>query len=186
MAEARQPDDVKLICGMITARPALFDEAAAALTRHFGPIDLVSDVLAFDLTHYYDRQMGSPLFRRFASFAEPVRPDVLASAKLKTNEIEADFARRFGSATAGGAERPINLDPGCVAAAKLVLASMKDFSHRIYLGRGVYAEVTLMYRKGLWQPLEWTFPDFASGRYDAFLTEVRELLRRPERKDEQT
>ena len=76
--------------------------------------------------------------------------------------------------------RPINLDVGYVAPAKLVLASMKDFAHRIYLGRGVYAEITLQYRKGRWESLHWTFPDYASRAYDAFLTEVRHRLVRRE------
>ncbi|MCP4534749.1 MAG: DUF4416 family protein, partial [Delftia sp.] len=75
-----------------------------------------------------------------------------------------------------GPDRPINLDVGYVEPSKLVLASMKNFSHRIYLRDGVYAEVTLMFRKGLWEPLGWTFPDYRSGRYDAFLTAARDSL----------
>ena len=74
--------------------------------------------------------------------------------------------------------RPINLDPGYIESSKLVLASMKNFSHRICLADGVYAEITLMYRNGKWRHLEWTFPDFASGRYDRFLSEVRDRLAR--------
>ena len=131
-----------------------------------------SDVMDFDLTHYYDGQMGSPLYRRFGAFAEPIPPDRLAEAKRTTNAVEADLADRFSPP-----ERPINLDPGLVEPSKLVLASMKDFSHRIYLGGGVYAEITLLYRRGRWEALPWTFPDFASGRYDAFLTAARQRLR---------
>ncbi|MCD6364830.1 MAG: DUF4416 family protein, partial [Planctomycetes bacterium] len=100
--------------------------------------------------------------------------------KLRTNEIESQFADSFAS---GGPPRPINLDPGYIDPAKLVLASMKNFSHRIYIGRGVYAEVTLMYRKSRWEPLDWTFPDYASGRYDAFLTGARNLLRQAQREE---
>ena len=178
MAEASKPPVVKLICGMISARVGLFDAAAAALGEAFGPIDHVSEVMDFDFTHYYDEEMGSPLFRRFVSFAEPVEADVLADAKLRTNAIEADFARRQRDL-----RRPINLDPGYLEPSKLVLASMKNFTHRIYLGRGVYAEVTLLHRQGRWEALEWTFPDYASGRYDAFLTVVRDRLRRQLRQE---
>ena len=160
---------MKLICGMISSRVELFDAAAEELSRAFGPIDHASETMDFDFTHYYDEQMGAPLYRRFVGFAEPFQAGALADAKLRTNAIEADFARRRG----GDAPRPINLDPGYVEASKLVLASMKNFSHRIYLTGGVYAEVTLMYRRGRWEPLPWTFPDYASGRYDAFLTAVR-------------
>ena len=173
MAEARKPPDVKLICGMVSADTGLFDQARGALERRFGEADLLGEIMDFDFTHYYDGQMGSPLYRRFVSFATLMNPRRLVPAKLATNAIEREFARRSSS----GQARPINLDPGYVEESKLVLASMKPFSHRIYLARGVWAEVTLMYRKGAWEPLEWTFPDYASGRYDAFLSEVRSLLR---------
>ena len=173
MAQAGEPPRVKLICGMISARRELFDRVTGLLGDVFGPVDLFSEVMDFDLTHYYDEQMGAPLYRQFVSFEPLVRPDVLAEAKLKTNRIEAELARDVHDRP----RRPINLDPGYVELAKLVLASMKNFSHRIYLGRGVYGEVTLMFRDGRWKALPWTFPDYASCRYDPFLTEVRGRLR---------
>ena len=173
MAEASEPARVKLICGMISALPELFDEAAGAMEPAFGPADSSSDVMDFDFTHYYDRAMGSPLYRRFLGFERLISPEKLADAKLTTHALERDLAR----GVEGGPPRPINLDPGYVDSAKLVLASMKDFSHRIYLGSGVFAEVTLMYRKGAWEKLPWTFPDYASRRYHPFLTAVRHRLR---------
>ena len=178
MAQPALPRPVKLICGMITSRRELFDQAAGELTQAFGPLDLVSEIMDFDMTDYYNRQMGSPLYRRFVSFSRPMQPDALVDAKLKTNDIESLFADRASRLAGGtaGPPRPINLDPGYITPAKLILASMKDFSHRIYLARGVYAEVTLMYHKGRWEPLGWTFPDYASGRYDAFLTEARSRI----------
>ena len=172
MATPGKPPPVKLICGMISARTDLFDEARARLEQAFGPVEAASDVFDFDLTHYYDEQMGSPLYRRFVCFAGVADPSTLAEAKLKTHAIEAELAARYDFAP-----RPINLDVGYIEPAKLILASMKNFSHRVYLSGGVYAEVTLLYRKGGWEALEWTFPDFASGRYDAFLTGVRRRLR---------
>ncbi|MHC4561723.1 MAG: DUF4416 family protein [Planctomycetota bacterium] len=179
MTEASPPSPVKLICGMIAAGPSLLDEALGPLAKAFGDVDIVSDVMDFDLTHYYDEEMGSPLFRRLVAFGPLASPACLAQAKCTTNAIEADFAAR----AAGTPPRPINLDVGYVTASRLVLASMKDFAHRIYLDRGVYAEVTLQYRHGHWTPLEWTFPDYASGRYDAFLTNVRDCLRRQLRQE---
>ncbi len=173
MAEPTIAPDVRLICGMISTRRELLLRATQELTELFGPTDIISDVMPFDFTHYYDRQMGSPLYRQFASFQRLVKPDALASAKVATNRLEAEFAARSG----GGPARPINLDPGYVDQSKLVLASMKDFSHRIYLGGGVYGEITLMYHKGSWDALRWTFPDYASGRYHPFLTAVRRRLR---------
>ena len=174
MAKASQPAAIKLICGMISAETHLFDAAADALAEAFGPVEQTGEVMAFDFTHYYDAEMGSPLWRRFVSFAGPHAPDILADAKLRTNAIERRFADQ--RAGCGGPPRPVNLDVGYVEAAKLVLASMKNFSHRVYLRDGVYAEVTMTYRRGRWEPLAWTFPDYRSGRYDGFLSAVRETL----------
>jgi len=171
MAEAAAPPRVKLICGMISAQPALFDRAAVRLAETFGPVHILSEVMPFDFTDYYEPQMGRGLLRRFLAFERLISPEALVEAKCLSNALERDLA--------AGAEvaRPINLDPGYVEPSKLVLASMKNFSHRLYLGRGVYGEVTLMYRKGKWEPLGWTFPDYASGRYDDFLTAARDRLR---------
>ena len=173
MAKVTDPPAVKLICGMICPVKDLFDEAQSALEDVYGPTDVVSAIMDFDFTDYYGDQMGSPLFRRFVAFERLISPEALIEAKLMTNSLEADFASR----RSGSPPRPINLDPGYVETPKLVLASMKNFSHRIYLGRGVYGEVTLMYRKGQWEPLSWTFPDYASGRYWAFLDEARNMLK---------
>jgi len=172
MAEAKPPEMVKLVCGMISGRVDLFDRAAWRMAERLGPPELTSELMDFDFTHYYDRRMGSPLYRRFTAFETLIPPDALVEIKCWTNELEAKFAAEIASPP-----RPINLDPGYVAQSKLVLASMKDFSHRVYLGRGVYGEVTLMYGKGRWEPLGWTFPDFASPRYHAFLTAARDRLR---------
>lgn len=179
MATASEPASVKLICGLISARAEWLAAAMGAMTEAFGPVDLVSDVMDFDFTDYYDEQMGSPLLRQFVSFAELVSPEVLAEAKVCTNGIEADFA----AAHPDGPARPVNLDPGYIAPAKLVLGSMKDFAHRVYLGLGVYGEVTLQYHEGRWDPLPWTFPDFASPRYHDFLTETRSRLREATKED---
>lgn len=173
MAKASKPPAIKLICGMISADAARFDAAADALAQAFGPVERTSEVMDFDFTHYYDAEMGAPLRRRFVSFAGPHSPEMLAEAKVRTNAIERQFAEELAGR---GPARPVNLDVGYVESSKLVLASMKNFSHRLYLRGGVYAEVTLMVRRGLWEPLAWTFPDYRSGRYDAFLTAVRDTL----------
>jgi hypothetical protein len=169
---------VKMICGMISARKELFETALGPLSGLLGPVDMVGDIMDFDFTHYYDAQMGSPLYRRFVAFSQLASPDTIVEAKLGTNRIEKEIAASVApSLPAVAPARAINLDPGYIESSKLVLASMKNFSHRIYLGRGVYAEVTLMYRKVGWDALPWTFPDYASGRYGPFLTAVRERLR---------
>ena len=173
MTEPSSPSPVKLICGMISSHQPLFDQARPELEALLGPVDLASEIMDFDFTHYYDEEMGSPLYRQFLSFASLRSPEALAEIKLATNALE----KRFASRQAGGPRRPINLDPGYLESSKLVLASMKNFSHRIYLSRGVYGEVTLLYHKGGWQSFPFTFPDFASERYRPFLDAARTLLR---------
>jgi hypothetical protein len=177
MAEPLPAPMVKMICGMLSSRTELLEAAVRALETAFGPTDVVSEVMDFDFTHYYDAQMGSPLYRQFVAFDRLAPADRLAKAKLTTNAIERQFAESQTEAGQPAIPRPINLDVGYVEPAKLILASMKNFSHRIYLGRGVFAEVTLLYHPGRWDALGWTFPDYASGRYDAFLTEARNRLR---------
>ena len=140
---------------MIGGEVDLFDEASDALADAFGPVEARSEVMDFDFTHYYDDEMGSPLYRRFVSFAGPHSPDILADAKVRTNAIEQEFADRLAGA---GPARPINLDVGYVESSKLVLASMKNFSHRIYLRDGVYAEITLQFRHGKWHAARLDFP----------------------------
>ena len=170
MAAPGEPAPVKLICGMISAKKDLFDEAAAAMGEAFAPVEVESEVTDFDLTDYYYDQMGKPLYRKFVSFAGLVDPGSLGRIKLRTNEIEADFARRYNYVP-----RPVNLDPGYVDPSKLVLATTKNYSHRIYLGQGIYAEVTLVFHKGEYQSLQWTYPGYSDHR-EVFL-EMRGLLR---------
>lgn len=184
MAEPSEPSKVKLICGIIAASRELLAQAVESLRSAFGPVDIVSDVMDFDTTHYYDHEMGQPLYKQFVAFADLVQRDSLIAAKRLTNEIERQFATKLvrqGETVAGDSQplprRPINLDPGYIEPSKLVLASMKNFSHRIYLGKGVYAEVTLMFHKDGWEAFAWTFPDYASGRYFPFFTQARTRMR---------
>ncbi len=174
MADPSEPPPVKLICGIITARKDLYDEILGLLEDSLAPVELQSGWMDFEMTDYYSERMGRPLFRRFVGFAGVASPGVLCDAKMRTNAIEARLSRRHAGQ---GPPRCVNLDPGYVEYSKLVLASMKNFSHRIYLRDGVYAEVTMQYRGNRWRALEWTFPDYASGSYDEFLTRVRDALK---------
>ncbi len=172
MAEAREPERVKLIAGLLAGRIQWLDAAVTAMTEALGSVDLTSEDIPFVYTDYYTGQMGSELIRRFVAFDGLIDPASLAGVKQRTNAIEGELATRFD-----GPARPVNIDPGYVAPSKLVLASMKDFSHRIYLRDGVHGEITLQFRSGKWESLPWTFPDYGSGVYDTFLTQARDRLR---------
>ena len=172
MGQVRPVQPVKLLVSVLTSLPAVLPEVEVELAALLGPVDLRSDTYAFDSTHYYDRQMGSPLSRSFFGFAGLISPAGLAGIKLKTNRLEEVLARRFPAL-----ERPVNLDPGYLEESKVVLASTKNFFHRIFIGEGIYAEVTLHWQRGRWQYFPWTFPDFRTGRYDEFFSQLRRAYR---------
>ena len=168
MATPRPPEPVTLVVGMLSARPDLLDAAEAELSSIYGPVDLRSPTLDFTFTDYYEAEMGRELKRRFVSFADRIDPGELAAIKLRTNQIEREFAGR-----AREAPRPINLDPGLISGSKLVLASAKDRAQRIYLGQGIYGEITLYFRRGRFVPVETTYPDYRTAEYIDFFTQVR-------------
>lgn len=172
MAKPNPFEPAKLICGMIAPSPEWLDRAEALLVATYGPVDVASEIIPFDMTSYYEPQMGAGLLRKFVAFERLIDPQQLADIKHATNSLEEQLAT-CSDAVVG---RPVNLDPGYIALSKLVLASMKDFAHRIALRDGAFAEITLQYQNG-WQSLPWTFPDYASGRYDSFLTNARNALR---------
>jgi len=172
MGQVREVEPVKLLVGMLSAYPGAFTDAESALADALGPVDLRSDLFAHEFTEYYRDEMGHPLVRHFIAMRDLVAPGDLARIKRLTSEVE----NRMAAGSDWPVLRPVNLDPGYIAPSKLVLASTKDFSHRIYLDDGIYAEITLLYQRGRWKDLEWTFPDFRTPAYHGFFTRVRQRL----------
>ncbi len=172
MAQIQTPLPVKLFVGVLTSIPEVIPEAEKQLEQIFGTIDSRSESYPFDSTHYYDEAMGTPIYRFFLAFSELIEPSAIADAKIKTNRIESDLAGEYSDP-----KRPINLDPGYVEQSKIVLASTKNFYHRILIANGIYGEVTLHYEAGAWHSFPWTFPDYQTGRYYPFFTSLREHYR---------
>jgi hypothetical protein len=172
MGQIRPVVPVKLLVGILTSVPEILPHVEERLAGLFGRIDLRSEAYAFDSTHYYDAEMGSPIERRFLAFETLIVPDAIASIKVRSNDVETEFQARFP-----GVRRPVNLDPGYIEQSKIVLASTKNFYHRILIADGIYAEVTQHFEAGEWRSFPWTFPDFRSGRYDAFFSAMRETYR---------
>lgn len=168
MGLARGARPVKLIVGMIAPREELFVAARRELTTVYGQVDHVSPVWPFDSTAYYAQELGANLHRQFLSFVELIDPARLAEVKLYTNALEQEHSRQ--------GRRQINLDPGYVDLSKLVLATTKNHQHRIYLGQGIYAEVTLRYTHKSFRPWQWTYPDYRTDQYVQFFNQVRETL----------
>ena len=171
MGEPSPPAPVTLVCAILAADEPVLAEALAALGREFGPRAAESPVLPFAFTRYYEKEMGPRLLRKLVAFERPVDPGRLAAIKLRTNALEREVAARAPA----GVPRPANLDPGTVDAARLVLATTKDHAHRVYLGDGIYGEVTLLWHKGGFAPLDWTYPDFRTEAYRSFFDGVRRL-----------
>lgn len=167
MGTIRASSPVRLVVGFIFRDESVFLKARALLKSRFGGIDFESPALPFTHTRYYEKEFGADLLRRFISFRKPVDPADIVKIKVFTNKIESRLAQ-------GGARR-INIDPGYLDAAKLVLASTKDYRHRIYLNKGIYAEITLFYQAGSFRAWEWTYPDYATEGYIGIFNQLREL-----------
>jgi hypothetical protein len=172
MGNIVSPSPVLLLIAATSGHSTALEWARERSLETHSPLALVSEAFNFTETDYYTATMGAGLKKQFLAFERLVDPAVLAGIKVATNKWEAEYAalRRHPE------HRPLNLDPGYITPAKLVLASTKDHAHRIYLGAGIYAEVTLNYRQRQWQPLEWTYPDYRRADYQAFFTHCRDWL----------
>ncbi|MEN6578015.1 MAG: DUF4416 family protein [Phycisphaerales bacterium] len=163
---------VKLIVGILASDERCLAAAREAVLGALGPADLFSEVWAFDQTDYYADELGPRVLRQFVSIEQLIDPGDLANIKHRTNEIEQQLA----AVLAMPFPRPVNLDPGVIEPSKLILASTKNFAHRIYIGRKMYAEVTLVFDKGQWRLLPYTFPDYKRAEYHEFFSMVRSRL----------
>lgn len=144
-------------------------QALNVLASEFGPVDFLSSPGDFPYTSYYDDEMGGGIKRQTASFLNLVLPESLASVKLRTNEIE--------TALLFDGKRKVNIDPGFLSLENFILATGKNFTHRVYLRDGIYADLTLIYNKGAYRPLPWTYPDYREPEFLRYLDVLRKKLR---------
>jgi hypothetical protein len=164
---------VKLFVVTLHRDSAILESLTSELIELLGPIDWQSEDFQFDVTDYYEKEMGSGLLRRFLSFRNLIMPDQIADIKIRTNELENKYRNEN--------KRQINLDPGYLDTYKVVLASTKFGGQKIYIGKGIYADMTLVMYKGQWEGFAWGFPDFKSRRYDPVLSKIRDLYKSKER-----
>lgn len=164
-----KPCLVKLICAVLYSSQEKYSKTKNVLTRKFGPIDFESKEIDFTFTDYYTPEMGKPLWRRFISFKKLVSPEKIVAVKHFCVNLEKKFAPNN--------KRIVNLDPGYLNESRLILSTTKDFSHRIYLGKGVFAEITLLYQNNQFNDFPTTFPDYRTNQYKEILTNIRNLYR---------
>lgn len=163
-----------LIVAAFSRHGDALDWARHRAEQQWGSIMLESERFAFCDTDYYQRTMGEDLKKVFWAFAPGFEPAELPDVKRTTNAWEEEFARQSDAIET----RPLNIDPGYLSLGKLILASTKDFTHRIYLSQGIFAEITLHYQRGRWEHHRWTFPDYQRDDYQAFFSECRQHLHR--------
>ncbi len=169
MSRRAVPPPAKLLASVIYRVEERFAEARSLFAERIGAVERVSDRFPFDFTGYYAREMGAPLVRRFLVAADPVARDALAGVK--------EAAERIEDALAVEGRRTVNVDPGLLTEENFILATGKNYSHRVYLRDGVFADLTLVYERGGYRALPWTYPDYASEAVRAFLAEVRSAYR---------
>lgn len=166
MSRPRDADPVKLMASLFSPEKGLVEQVIEELSGMFGPADWVSRECFFDRTRFYEKEMGWPLHRRFVSFERLIAPEEIVSIKLRTNGVEQRYQRE--------GKRRINIDPGYISPERLVLATGKNYIHRIYLSGGIYADLTLIFSKGHFEPLAWTYKDYADPVIRGYFEKVRE------------
>jgi Domain of unknown function (DUF4416) len=171
MGIPRAPKPAKYFVGLLSSEIELLEFVETDLTAIFGAIDARSEILPWNLSKFYENEMGLGLLRRFVSFSRLDSPGNLADIKLKTQLVEEKY-RGTGSERKG---RRVNIDPGYLEAAKVVLASTKNAGHRIYLKSGIYGETTLLYFEGAFQPCPHTYPDYLWAETLGFFTSLRSV-----------
>ena len=172
MGDIHPPAPVLFLIAVSSRYDAALEWSRDECAQVYGPVLFASEPFDFTETDYYTATMGAGIKKQFLAFERLIDSGELAVIKRATNGSEAEYA-----ALARHPEpRPLNLDPGYITPAKLVLASTKDHAHRIYLRDGIFAEVTLVFRHRKWQPLEWTYPDYRRDDYQQFFTQCREWL----------
>ena len=167
MSQPRVPPPAQLVVSVLSSRLLeIWPEVDRELQARWGRMESVSEPFPFTQTHYYDQELGTPIMRRMISFEQLVPQELLPDIKLATNALEDTWRDQAG-------RRQVNLDPGLLCLERFVLGTGKNFTHRIYLGQGIFADLTLIFRKGGWQVLPWTFPDYAGEHIQDLLTRMR-------------
>jgi hypothetical protein len=173
MGQISEFKKVKLFCGLIFNQTTVAEKAKVILGEHFSAIDSQSAVIPFVLTDYYQVEMGTPLFRQFISFGELLSPEKLPDIKIITNKLEKQLA--------GGGKRTINIDPGFMSDANVIIATCKNHYHRVPLNRGIYAHLEYVLKNKQLSFLPWTYPDFQTEPYLVFFRQLFILFKQKSR-----
>jgi len=173
MGEFSKPFQVKPFCAVMAVDESMLAEACEQVSAEWGPPDAVGRIFEVaEYTDYYTTLMPEGILKRFISFKDLQDVERMnAKAKFWTNTLEDRYLNPAG-------QRLINLDPGYLTLDKFVLYTTKNFNHRLYLQRGLFAEITLSYsrRPGKYEPHHYTYPDYCSPEALVFFQSMRERL----------
>jgi hypothetical protein len=168
MGTPHPPEKALLFLGLLFACKEVIESTLPLVRERFGDILIESHESAWSHSHYYDKELGTPVFRRFIFFNSLFDASTLPDIKLETNSLEDEFSNN--------GKRRINIDPGYITSSKVVLASAKDYSHRLYLGKGIYGEVALYFQGNRFNPMPYTYQDYKEPKgLDLFERARREL-----------
>lgn len=166
MGKPKEPNPAKLFMSLIVSEKGVLSQGMEDLHLNFGEIDSISEKFPFNLTDYYTKEMGPLLFRHFITFERLISVPLLPDIKQTTNRLEEKYASPDGN-------RRVNIDPGYLCLEHVVLATTKGYTHRPYLRDGIYADLTLIYRKKSFWPLEWTYPDYRQDEIIGLFNQFR-------------
>lgn len=172
MGDIKPVKYVKFFVGFLFVDQKIIERAWKILEEKYGKIDKKSKVWPFSYTNYYVKEMGDGIMKQFISFESLIDPIDSIEIKHYTNALEKQLAKEFPIS-----QRPINIDPGYLSLSKVVLTTTKDYNHRLYLGDGIYGEVTLHYQKKKFTPWDWTYPDYKSISYLQYFEELRNIYK---------
>jgi hypothetical protein len=165
MSKPNPAQPVKLFFSVFANEATRLNETIEILSSAYGQPDFISEIIPFDYTDYYSAEMGGYLVRRFLTIEKLIRPEELPDIKLATNGIE--------DKSALNSLRQVNIDPGYISKAHLILATGKSYTHRPYLRDGIYADLTLIYQGKKFRSLPWTYPDYADEKQLLMLSKIR-------------
>ncbi len=168
MSIPKTPDKAQLFVGILYSDKSKFHAAVKSMTEIFGSLDFFTCPRLFNETNYYEKEMGRPIFRVYATFENLVDQDKIVDIKISTNQLEKTLSEN--------GKRTVNIDPGLLSEERLILATGKNYTHRIYLRCGIYADLTLIYYRGQYNPLPWTYPDYKDPKLLHFLGVMRQKL----------
>lgn len=169
MGKIKEPEEVALFVATLYSKAEYFKKAFKILIEEFGNALFISQPYNWDYSKYYDKELGSPVLRQFIFFERFIHPGLLPDIKIKTNDIEDSLSIE--------GKRQINLDPGYMTLSKIVLASTKNYAHRLYLGKGIYGEVTLVFKDKTYMPHIFTYRDYQDKICLDIFMKVREIIK---------